>query len=152
MRVKLLAVLMALGLALSPLSISAQTPDFKATQAAADQGDAEAQYSLGQLYYNGEGVAKNDVMAFKYYQLAADQGDAGAQYILGIMFARGDGVAKNDVIAYKWALLAQAQVSQIKELVDALELKLTPEQRAQGKALADAFKPKTREESKVLTD
>lgn len=109
MREKLLAILLALGLALSPFSVSAQTSDFKATQAAAENGDAEAQYSLGNMYAKGDGVDKDDVMAFKYYQLAADQGLAKAQRNLGVMYALGCGVAKNDVMAVKYMQLAADQ-------------------------------------------
>ena len=121
-------------------------------QLAADQGQATAQYNLGTMYDSGLGVPENVVMAVKYYQLAADQGNEDAQYILGIMYSRGEGVAKNYVMAYKWLLLAGAQGSHYRKWVDALELKLTPEQRAQGQAMADAFKPKTREESRILSD
>jgi TPR repeat protein len=106
MRVKLLAVLMTLGLALSPMSVMAQNSDFEATKLLANKGDAEAQYSLGNMYFYGNGVDKDDVMAVKYYQLAADQGNAEAQNNLGVMYKYGMGVAKNQIMAVKYYQLA----------------------------------------------
>ena len=48
-------------------------------QKAADQGDAEAQYSLGSHYDEGQGVEQDSKEAVKWYQKAADQGHAEAQ-------------------------------------------------------------------------
>lgn len=44
----------------------------------ADQGDAAAQYNLGIMYDNGQGVAQDYGAAVKWYRKAADQGDADA--------------------------------------------------------------------------
>ena len=49
---------------------------------AADQGHAEAQASLGELYYNGRGVEKDEKQAVEWWRKAADQGHAEAQYKL----------------------------------------------------------------------
>ena len=43
----------------------------------AEQGDALAQYSLGEMYDLGEGVPEDDAEAAKWYRKAAEQGDAG---------------------------------------------------------------------------
>ena len=45
----------------------------------AEQGNANAQYNLGVMYANGNGVPQDDVEAVKWYRLAADQGDADAR-------------------------------------------------------------------------
>ncbi|MDP4855337.1 MAG: SEL1-like repeat protein, partial [Schleiferiaceae bacterium] len=42
----------------------------------ADQGYAQAQYNLGIMYANGQGVPKSDKEAVKWYRKAAEQGDA----------------------------------------------------------------------------
>ena len=42
---------------------------------AAAQGDADAQYQLGVMYGQGEGVPKNNVDAYAWLSLAAAQGD-----------------------------------------------------------------------------
>ena len=52
----------------------------------AEQGNANAQYSLGVLYETGEGVAQDYKTAVKWYTLAAEQGNADAQYNLGDMY------------------------------------------------------------------
>ena len=72
----------------------------------AEQGHASAQYSLGLLYYRGEGVLPNPKQAAKWYHKAADQGDPDAQFNLGLMYAQGDGLNKNYATAYKWFSLA----------------------------------------------
>ena len=45
----------------------------------AEQGDADAQYTLGVMYDNGDGVPQNYKTALKWYTLAAEQGYARAQ-------------------------------------------------------------------------
>ena len=55
----------------------------------AEVGDANAQFNLGAMYANGEGVSKDDAEAVKWYRLAAAQGHAKAQYILGVMYVTG---------------------------------------------------------------
>ena len=73
----------------------------------AKQGDAEAQYLLGCMYYEGAGgVPQDDKEAAKWWRLAADQGDARAQVALGASYAKGGGVLKDYVAAYAWYSLA----------------------------------------------
>lgn len=76
---------------------------------AAKQGHALAQYNLGVIYANGEGVLKRPKTAAKWYALAADQGNALAQYFLGAMYANGDGVLENHETSEKWYALAAGQ-------------------------------------------
>ncbi|WP_424339039.1 tetratricopeptide repeat protein, partial [Henriciella sp.] len=40
---------------------------------AAEQGDAEAQYNLGVMYQNAEGVTRDDAEAVRWLRLAAEQ-------------------------------------------------------------------------------
>ncbi len=40
----------------------------------AEQGHAEAQFSLGAIYYTGEGVTRDEVKARRLFSLAAEQG------------------------------------------------------------------------------
>ncbi|MBE0616885.1 MAG: sel1 repeat family protein [Proteobacteria bacterium] len=47
---------------------------------AAKQGDAGAQYNLGLLYANGQGVPQNYTEAANWYRKAAEQGNASAQF------------------------------------------------------------------------
>ena len=75
----------------------------------AEQGDADAQYSLGVRYYYGYGVPEDNVEAAKWYRKAAEQGYADAEYSLGVMYANGQGVAEDDAEAVKWYRKAAEQ-------------------------------------------
>ncbi len=68
----------------------------------ADQGNAQAQYSLGFMYAHGQAAAANYTEAMKWFLLAADQGHVGAQYSLGFMYHAGRGVPQNYAEAMKW--------------------------------------------------
>ncbi len=65
-------------------------------------GIAEAQYSLGVMYYHGEGALEDYAEAVKWFRSAAKRGHASAQYNLGIMYQEGKGVAQDYVEAKKW--------------------------------------------------
>jgi hypothetical protein len=60
---------------------------------AAENGDADAQYRLGQIYASGEGVPEDDTKAFKWFKKAAEQGYAIAQNNLGNAYRHGRGVS-----------------------------------------------------------
>lgn len=75
----------------------------------ADLGNPAAQFNVGLMYDNGQGVAQDYAAAVKWYRLAAAQGDAQAQYNLGYMYDIGQGTARDFVEAAKWYRLAAAQ-------------------------------------------
>ena len=107
------------------------------TKALADQGDADAQFNLGNMYYSGEGVPESDAEAVKWYRKAADQGMAAAQNNLGIMYANGKGVPENNALAYVWLSMAKTQGhAQAATKIDKLKPQMTPQQIADGQALA----------------
>lgn len=62
---------------------------------AADRGNAEAQFFVGNMYENGFGVELSDTKAFDYYRMSADQGYAIAQLYLGNLFFQGIGVERS---------------------------------------------------------
>jgi TPR repeat protein len=78
-------------------------------QLAAKQGNAVAQYLLGEMYDTGHGAPQNDKTAVKWYKLAAEQGDADAQSNLGLMYRKGQGVPQDYKTAVKWYRLAAEQ-------------------------------------------
>ena len=75
----------------------------------AEQGNAQAQNSLGAMYYNGKGVAQDFKEAVKWYRLAATQGYASAQVNLGAMYYEGQGVPEDFIRAYMWLSIAAAK-------------------------------------------
>jgi TPR repeat protein len=83
--------------------------EFRITRPLAEKGDSWAQYNLGLIYYNGEGVTQDYAEAAKWYRLAAAQGHAGAQLNLGAMHYNGEGVTQDYAEAAKWYRLAAAQ-------------------------------------------
>ncbi len=79
------------------------------TRKKAESGDADAQFNLGLMYANGDGVPKDSAEAVKWYRKSAEQGSALAQTNLGLMYANGTGVPKDAVEAVKWYRLAAEQ-------------------------------------------
>jgi TPR repeat protein len=76
---------------------------------AAQNGDADAQNTIGNCYYKGVGVAKTFNQAIYWYRKSAAQGYAPAQHNLGWMFARGEGVAQDYHEALTWYLKSAEQ-------------------------------------------
>ena len=71
--------------------------------------NASAQFKLGMLYLQGQGVARSDQEAVRLFQRAADQGNAKAQTALGDVYAAGRGVARDDAEARSWYQKAATQ-------------------------------------------
>ena len=69
---------------------------------AAEQGDADAQFSLGAMLVGGRGVEKDEGEAAEWFRKAAEQGHAKAQGRLGVMLAGGQGVEKDEREAAEW--------------------------------------------------
>ena len=104
---KMMVALLSLGLVQAVWADN--VPDFKKTLQAAEQGYAKAQFNLGLMYYNGQGVRQDYTQAVQWYRKAAEQGDAEAQYNLGVMYYDGQGVRKDYVEAVKWYRKAAEQ-------------------------------------------
>lgn len=75
----------------------------------AEQGRAEAQFYLGQMYRKGEGVPRDRAEAASWYARAAAQGLVSAQYNLGQMYRTGQGVPRDPVRAAHWYRRAAEQ-------------------------------------------
>ena len=83
--------------------------DITKTMSLAEQGNAQAQFELGTMYSEGQGIPRSYAEAVKWYQLAAYQGHSGAQNNLGMMYADGKGVRRNYTEAYVWVSLVAAK-------------------------------------------
>ena len=82
---------------------------FKETKIKAEQGDEDAQWELGWMYYKGQGVPRDYKEAAKWfrkeakqYRKAAEQGDGKAQLVLAERYSNGEGVPKDYAEATKW--------------------------------------------------
>jgi TPR repeat protein len=126
----------------------------------AEQGNAEAQFNLGSLYYQGWGVPQDYREAARWLRKAAEQGHGFAQATLGTIYAEGlQGVIEKDPPqALMWFILAAAQGDmEAMEFRDSLALKITPKQITEAQKLAREFKPqsaymKSLQELKVLAE
>lgn len=84
--------------------------NLKALEAKAKDGDAEAQYELGEQFccgFNGRKV--NQAEGAKWFRLAAEQGHVKAQFAFGCKQSIGDGVEKNTKEALQWLRSAAKQ-------------------------------------------
>jgi hypothetical protein len=78
-------------------------------QPLAKQGQAVAQYHLGLLYANGQGLPKDDAQARQWYEKAAAQGHANAQANLGSLYDYGRGGPQDFKMAARWYLRSANQ-------------------------------------------
>ena len=69
---------------------------------AANKGDNKARNDLGNCYYGGKGVEKDELEAVRWFWDAAVQGDADAQNSLGDCYYYGKGVEVNETEAAEW--------------------------------------------------
>ena len=67
-----------------------------------DSKEADACYSLAQLYNEGSFGDKDPQKALTYYQKAAALGDKFAYGEIGLMYVNGEGVEKNEAQAMEW--------------------------------------------------
>lgn len=75
-------------------------------ETSAEQGNAEAQFRLGAIYGNGDGVELDHQRALAYFNQAARQGHENALITLAWMYANGTGVDVDEKRARELYLLA----------------------------------------------
>ena len=79
------------------------TSDLESLRAAADKGDAQAQFRLGVMFASGRGAERDLPQAAYWFQKSAEQGNAAAQFNLAVLYAQGAGVPQDPVIAAKFS-------------------------------------------------
>jgi TPR repeat protein len=77
----------------------------------AESGQASAQAAVGQMYFEGKGMAPDPKEAARWLEPAAGKGIARAQYLLGKLYLSGEGVAAADPV--KAAALTKAAADQM---------------------------------------
>jgi len=122
-RWKLIVIAMTLVLVLSPSALAADSSSrclqlyersnfesaLPACRKEAKNGNSDAQFILGLMYANGQGVGQNYSEAVRWYQKAAEQGLAIAQYNLGLEYAKGQNFKQDAARAVKWLSEAARQ-------------------------------------------
>ena len=72
----------------------------------AEQGNAEAQFHIGWLYANGQGLRQNPTTAADWWEQAARTGHPDADLALAQAYRKGRGRKKNPAEAVHWLLVA----------------------------------------------
>lgn len=104
---------------------------------AADQGNPDAQFSLGLAYEQGLGVPVNLTEAGRLFRLAAKQGHSGAQNNLGLLYSKGEGVIRSYGKAYMWTMIAaMTGNASASDNRDIMREHLTAQQREQTEQMA----------------
>lgn len=76
---------------------------------AAEQGDAEALFELGQMHAQGLGTHQDFAQAADCYARAASQGHPKAAFNLGFLHAYGQGVEQDHAKAYQWYRVSELE-------------------------------------------
>ena len=79
--------------------------DFKKLLKAAENGNADAQCTVGKCYYYGEGVVEDIQEAVKWLKRAAENGSADAQYCASVLYI----LAKEPLKALGWLIKSAEQ-------------------------------------------
>ncbi len=79
---------------------------FEILKPLAEQGDADAQITLGIMYDYGQGVPKDDAAATEWYRKAALHGIPTVQHNLGVKYFEGIGIEKDYAEAARWWRMA----------------------------------------------
>ncbi|MBI4640388.1 MAG: SEL1-like repeat protein [Candidatus Tectomicrobia bacterium] len=87
----------------------AQASDFAEIKAKAEKGDIEAQFTLSNVYDQGNGVPKDSSESLKWLRKAAEQNHPKAQLFLGLRYHYGKNVSKDDIESTKWIRKAAEQ-------------------------------------------
>jgi TPR repeat protein len=65
----------------------------KEFRAAAEAGNADAQFNMALMYERGIGVSKDEQESVIWYRKSAEQGNSNAQFNLAVMYENGRGTA-----------------------------------------------------------
>ena len=68
----------------------------------AEEGNAEAQANVGEIFERGLGGSPNYQVAAFWYEKSAQQGNARAQFNLATLYEQGLGVGENKLLALNW--------------------------------------------------
>jgi hypothetical protein len=79
----------------------------------AEEGDAKAQFVLGTLYRDGQGVEKDLAETLRWWTKAAELGNVDAQFALGNIYSGGFGVTRDYVQSYMWFDITAAQTETV---------------------------------------
>ena len=71
-------------------------------------GHSYAQYYIGMMYLNGQGVEQDYEQAGHWFRLASEQAIPQAQYKLATLYLNGQGLPRDYEFAYSWFSVASS--------------------------------------------
>jgi len=95
------------GQAVGPVDFDAAFEMYR--HAAVNYGDADAQYAVALMLYQGEVGATDPAEAVRWARVAADGGNARAQALLGYLLFQGEGIARQPVLGLAYLTYARAR-------------------------------------------
>jgi len=111
-------------------------------------GDADAQYRVGQLYLQEEGLGVNPLQSARWFSLAARKGHGPAQAALGELLFQGiEGIEPQPIEGLMWMTMARDRVlgtadeGWVSEKLNQALASASPEQRAEATQLAQQLAP-----------
>ena len=108
----------------------------------AEDDERDAQYLLGLLHFNGQGVPRDHAAAAVWFHRAANEGQTEAQYRLGLMHRDGQGVSQDYDDAAGWlrraAASGHAKAGFVRDRIYRTG-KLTPQDPGEQFELADGY-------------
>ncbi|MBF0250291.1 MAG: sel1 repeat family protein [Alphaproteobacteria bacterium] len=95
------------------------------------KGDAEAQYRISRMYFEGWGLPKDACASTIWAEKAARQGHPFGAWSMSFAYDMPSGVRRNQEMAYRWMVYADKMgAPKAKENLDFMAGELTPEERA----------------------
>ncbi|MBT6406206.1 MAG: sel1 repeat family protein [Rhodospirillaceae bacterium] len=105
----------------------------------AEQGNARAEYWIGNMYEHGYAVPQNNAKAIYWYTRAAKQSDAGARGKLGTMYLKGQDLPPGRVAAYAQASIRGALDPSVAKMAEAFGECMTPDEIAEAQVAVRKF-------------
>jgi len=103
-------------------------------------GDPDAQYHLGRMYLDGQGVGKNTKQAVRWLFAAANKGQYQAQAVFGALLFKGQSLARDAARGLMWLILARdaatLEETWITDLYDAASKQATTDELEAASTLA----------------
>jgi TPR repeat protein len=103
-------------------------------------GDPDAQYHLGRIYLDGQGVGKNTKQAVRWLFAAANKGQYQAQAVFGALLFKGQSVARDAARGLMWLILARdaatPEETWITDLYDAASKQATADELEAASTMA----------------
>ncbi len=86
-----------------PSSFPSTPEELERVRQSAERGDAQAEFTLGFIYFGGlSGVAQDQAAALAWFRKSSEHGSDEAAFFVGTIYDQGRGVPVDRVEAIKW--------------------------------------------------